>query len=670
MAWIQRGFDIDGEAVADFAGASVALSADGSVVAIGAYNNDGAGSNAGQVRIYVWNGSSWSKRGNDIDGEAAGDESGVSVALSADGLIVAIGATLNDGNGSNSGQVRVYVWNGSSWVQRGTDINGEAADDQSGYDVALSADGSVVAIGAPFNNGNGSDSGHVRVYVWNGSSWVQRGTDINGEAAGDRSGYSVALSADGSVVAIGADLNDGAGLNAGHVRVYVWNGSSWIQRGTDIDGEATADQFGWEVALSADGSIVAIGAIGNDGAGSNAGHVRVYVWNGVLLSWEQRGADIDGEAAGNQSGWSVALSADGSIVAIGAINNDGTGSDAGHVRVYVWNGSSWIQRGTDINGEAAGNNSGWNIALSSDGSIVAIGAPFNSSRGHVRVYTYANPPGVPTIGTAKPGNAQTTVTFTAPVSDGGAPITSYTVTSSPGGFTGTGASSPITVTGLTNGTVYTFTVTATNGAGTGPASSPSSSIVPYITNVAPCFFGSARVLTPAGYRRLDSVTAGDTVLTPAGDRAAITYVRTYTIDAGPATNPYVIPVGMFGAKRRLLISPDHKVCLADGRRVAARNLGLAQEDREGVLRYYNLELEGDADMVIEGVAVESLAHTRRVRITLRELNEMLRETYGTITPAVLDRVRRTCRFLADGHVEVPVAPKPHISASPTVAHGR
>jgi len=87
-------------------------------------------------------------------------------------------------------------------------------------------------------------------------------------------------------------------------------------------------------------------------------------------------------------------------------------------------------------------------------------------------------PGAPTIGTATAGNAQASVAFTAPAVTGGPAITSYTATSSPGGITGSAASSPITVSGLTNGTAYTFTVTATNSIGTSAASAASNSVTP------------------------------------------------------------------------------------------------------------------------------------------------------------------------------------------------
>jgi hypothetical protein len=135
-----------------------------------------------------------------------------------------------------------------------------------------------VAIGAVFNDERGDASGHVRVYSWNGTdAWVQLGGDIDGEATGDQSGYSVSMSGDGSRVAIGALLNDGRGADSGHVRVYSWNGTdAWVQLGADIDAEAVGDESGWSVSLSGDGSRVAIGAPVNDSRGTGSGHVRVF----------------------------------------------------------------------------------------------------------------------------------------------------------------------------------------------------------------------------------------------------------------------------------------------------------------------------------------------------------------------------------------------------------
>jgi hypothetical protein len=266
----------------------------------------------------------------------------------------------------------------SSWVQRGANIDGEANSDQTGWSVSLSADGSIVAIGAPYYQGDGTYRGNVRVYARNGTTWVQRGANINGEADSDFSGYSVSLSADGSIVAIGAPNNAGGGYQRGHVRVYAWNGTIWVQRGADIDGEADYDHTGWSVSLSSDGSIVAIGAPNNavvDG-GLYRGYVRVYAWNGT--TWVQRGANINGEADYDESGYSVSLSTDGSIVAIGAPGS------RGRVRVYEWNGTTWVQRGANIDGEANYDRSGQSVSLSTDGSIVAIGAPYNAGGGHAR----------------------------------------------------------------------------------------------------------------------------------------------------------------------------------------------------------------------------------------------------------------------------------------------
>ena len=469
--WDRLGADIDGEAAGDGGGgSSVSLSADGTIVAIGAGYNDGTTGdveeNRGHVQVYKYNPNKtvaqltnqslstfgpagWDRIGADIDGKARGDDSGTSVSLSADGTTVAIGAVGSDGPTGTAdycGHVRVYKIDtygnytytsnntaiadifgniilpksvgsttitvtqsasgsytsksatvpltigfsnlsaitgsitggpfviptplsnvlttyGTTWNQLGSDIIGKVTGDESGTSLSVSADGTIVAIGARSNTSN---RGTVRVYKYNDISWNQLGSDINGETSSDYSGQSVSLSANGRVVAIGANMNDGSGNllpDSGQVRVYEFNGSSWVKRGGDIYGEANADQSGYSVSLSADGNTVAIGAIMNDGSGnalSNSGHVRVYKYNSSKTApqltnqnlstfgpagWDRLGADIDGEAVNDQSGFSVSLSADGTIVAIGAIFNDGTSgtvdtsNNQGHVRIYKYNSS-------------------------------------------------------------------------------------------------------------------------------------------------------------------------------------------------------------------------------------------------------------------------------------------------------------------------------------------
>merc|ERR1711924_292034 len=132
-----------------------------------------------------------------------------------------------------------------------------------------------MGVGAPFNDGNGTNAGHVRVFEHSSSSdWEQLSSDIDGEAAGDRSGFSVSLSSDGTRVAIGAPHNGGNGIDAGHVRVFDHSsGSDWEQSGADIDGGEAGDESGFSVSLSFDGTRVAVGA---PGALDNTGQARVF----------------------------------------------------------------------------------------------------------------------------------------------------------------------------------------------------------------------------------------------------------------------------------------------------------------------------------------------------------------------------------------------------------
>jgi len=386
--WAQRGADIDGANAGDYGGFSVSMSADKNTIAMSAVHRSTGGINTGQVRMFDWNGSAWIQRGSDINGEAAGDKAGWSISLSTDGNTIAIGARYNDGGGSNAGHVRIYDWSGGAWTQRGTDIDGESSGDEMGQSVALSSDTNTLVVGSPWNGGAGANSGSVRVYDWNGTAWNQRGTDIDGESSNNYNGQSVSISANGSIIAMGAVKNNG---NAGHVRIYSWNGSAWVQLGADIDGETAGDEIGQSIALTADGNSIVMGAQFNDGGGSNSGHARVFDWNGS--AWVQRGTDIDGERSGDYSGISVSITDDGNSIAIGARGNDDGGSGAGQARVYNWDGSAWVQRGSDIDGESSGDGSAQSLKVSGDGITLAVGALYNdnsngSDAGHVRVYDW------------------------------------------------------------------------------------------------------------------------------------------------------------------------------------------------------------------------------------------------------------------------------------------
>ena len=377
--WVQVGNDIDGENPGDQSGSSVALSSNGAVLAIGAILN--GGSNAGHVRVYTNAGGGWEQRGSDLDGSASGDWFGWSVSLSADGTILAVGARFADGvNGVDSGRVYVFQWISNAWQPLGSPLDGAGADDEFGISVALSDDGTILAVGAPRNDAGGSDAGHVRVVAWTGMDWTRRGNDLLGSSRGDVFGDSVSLSSDGAVLACGADQARNGG--PGYVRMYRWSGSTWQQQGSTLtgfssnnefgesvslsgDGRIVAvgaaegnygavyrndgthwvqigqtirgeafDQFGWSLSLSFDGKTILIGGWFNDSNGSRSGYALVFRLSPNEQDWMQVGQELIGEAVRDRFGWSTSISDSGTRISIGAYLNDGNGDRAGHVRVY------------------------------------------------------------------------------------------------------------------------------------------------------------------------------------------------------------------------------------------------------------------------------------------------------------------------------------------------
>jgi hypothetical protein len=397
--WDALGLPITGTTSSE-SGTSVATSSDGSIVAIG--SPEILLGSAGRVKIYQLSSGTWTQLGADIVGATNGDYTGFSVALSSDGLTVAVGSPRADpGAIGNSGVVRVYSLQSGTWTQLGADTAGTSLSGQLGYSVAISSSGNRVAIGAPGVSTKGAVS--VFDYTSGTNSWGQVGATLDAEASFDDFGTSVSLSDDGVWLAASAPKNDvgGAAANAGHARVYELVSTTWTQRGADIDGEVAGDLSGQSLALSANGQRLVIGSHRNDSGGVNAGRARVF--DLTAGSWQLVGQALNGPAAGDDFGWAVDITAAGDQIAVGARTSDVPASEAGSVTAFTLVSGTWTQRGQAITGTAASEQAGYALALSSTGDRIVIGSPGRAlpsvSTGEVRIFGFT----ATTSATVEPG---------------------------------------------------------------------------------------------------------------------------------------------------------------------------------------------------------------------------------------------------------------------------
>jgi hypothetical protein len=424
-------------------GMALALSADGNTLAVGAHAESGVstgidgdqnigkdGINSGAVYVFARGaGNTWTQQAYVKASNAEfEDHFGSSVALSANGDTLAVGAPLEDsaatgvnGNAasnsaSGSGAVYVFSRSGTQWSQQAyVKASNTEADDNFGSSVALSGDGSTLAVGAPAEDSaatgidgnqasNGAtNSGAVYVFVRNGSAWGQQGylkasnTDTAVLAA-DQFGAVLALSADGNTLAVGAAGEDGSGnalSGSGAAYVFVRSGSSWSEQRLIRASNAEAnDRFGISLALSGDGNTLVVGANGEDGNNNTAQEVgAVYVYTRSGITWSlQDVLRVSSPTPMLRLGTSLALSADGDTVAVaanaesgGTIGINGGANElapfSGAVYLFTrrstaWNLRAYVKASNTDEGDSFG---GKGIALSADGGTLAVGAPFEAS---------------------------------------------------------------------------------------------------------------------------------------------------------------------------------------------------------------------------------------------------------------------------------------------------
>jgi hypothetical protein len=525
----------------DSFGSSVAMSSDGNTVIVGApeYEPGTSNNSTGSATIFTSTSGVWTQQQTITQSPLAnGARFGSSVAMSSDGTTAIIGAP---GNGNGPGNATVFTRSSGVWTQQQTiSQTGSMEGDWFGRSVALSSDGNTAIVGSyggagpnvP-NQGNPmADPGKATVFTRSGSAWTQQQviTKTDG-VAGDRFGVSVALSSDGNTAIVGDHMDDvGAMPDQGSAIIFIRSEGVWTQQQLITKSDGTgSDQFGSSVALSSDGNTAIITTQKDDvGRTRLQGSATIFTRSGSVWTQQQT---ITRTGGGNTDyfGASVALSGDGNTVIAGQYGdpNNGIAGDPGSATVFTRSGSTWTQQQIITKtGGAYPDFFGYAVALSSDGTTAIIGAIGDevgngAGQGSATIFaTATTAPGVPTSVSASSGaNGQSVVSWTAPVNTGGATITGYTVTASPGGQTcpWTSGALTCTVTGLTNGTNYTFTVTATNLAGTSSASSASAAALPGFTLTLSTFSGSGTVTNATGTMSCISVC-----ITNQADSATIT----------------------------------------------------------------------------------------------------------------------------------------------------
>jgi hypothetical protein len=397
--------------------------------------------------------------GESISGLLRGDKEGNAVDINSTGDWLISGAwKASTPILYQSGQVRIFQFQGGKWNQVGTKLEGTLKNESFGYDVSISdllpiesSPRQYPRITVSARNWD-SNKGYVKVYIWDinetGTSdgnWVQLGQTFEGVDINEYVGESISMSRDGTTIAIGrstktdvftwnglygvsalwvkkgASFSQGAGTNVAlssdgsyiiigtlntSIGIWKWSGTDWVQQGNTITDVNNSD-IGFSVDITADGQTIVFGqpkVMDINTNASSAGSASVYYWNSSSNTWDKRGADIYGSGrTGDRFGERVSIADSGNRIVVSTKEYDGSSNNQfgiGHARGYDWNGVTWDLMGYELVGTVAGESFGSDISISGDGKRVAIGVSLSSIGGEfsgaTTVYSYAITVGVQT----------------------------------------------------------------------------------------------------------------------------------------------------------------------------------------------------------------------------------------------------------------------------------
>ena len=320
----------------------------------------------------------------------AGDKYGWGVASNSDGSIIAVGAPNRSDSFYQSGSVYIREWNGSAYIE--THIIEPDIPLQSiwfGYSVSLNDAGDVLAVGAPSSGASGTGDGEVYIFYKSGATWLQRDIIPSTTTIGERSfGSGVSLSGNGTRIVIGSDgwaIDDIS--NEGAVFTFEYSASVWSESTDRIESALGNKYFGQGVSISSDGDVLAVG----EGDSSVPKYGSVHIYDRVGGAWILRYIVYNSVQVNDDGfGWDVALSFDGTVLFASAYKATLTQTSQGKVYKFSLGLSSYVERGEFIRDGAvvAADYFGSSVDTTDLGEVVLVGMyGTSSSTGTVQAFT-------------------------------------------------------------------------------------------------------------------------------------------------------------------------------------------------------------------------------------------------------------------------------------------
>lgn len=370
----------------DYFGYDVDISANGNTIVVGSYGAESVNTDTGAAFVYKRIDNNWIQETKLVASDVeTGDYFGYAVSISGDGNTVVVTSPLENEVTIQAGAAYIFKYVGGSWVQdiKITDING-AYLDRLGVATAVNYNGDRVAIGAAWrNSGSYWDNGAVYVYRQESSIWyLEAILEANIGETYAYYGRAVGMSANGSVIVVGAAYADVVGYESGAAYIYTREGNNWTEAIRLVPSDATAESyFGESVAISGDGNTVAIGAHLADTTSPDTG--AVYIYRNINGTWVQSYKVMSTEVnTGDKFGLCVSLNSNGTLLTVAAESVSGGPSTSGGCYLFALTEAGWTQQSvllsTDIE---VGDGFASSSAISGDGSTIIMGSPNDDDGG-------------------------------------------------------------------------------------------------------------------------------------------------------------------------------------------------------------------------------------------------------------------------------------------------